>query len=241
MIRIPLSTHDSFSQVAVRFCISPLFELAASLSIVAQQAAPQRFLPWVEEMRTLFVRHRLQADWEYFRPLFHSGIPELFDPLQTADVSSTDDVYRYLLLLPAQPFADSLQAALASLPKQPVSPAITQDVSEDPGYVKGRLLLFLSAYREFGFDHTWSAAIHPTLLAQAEKIREALREPTAFLSYLQPLSPALSYDEHTGELVWNAPGPVRTARELLICPSYYYASPAHLAKKGTRARLLFGI
>jgi hypothetical protein len=238
MIHIPL-VPCSLSQI-VHFGISPLFEQAASLHILAQDTPPQHFQSWTEEVHTLFGQHLMKADWEYFSPALRCGIPDLFDPFQTADVRSDEEQYAYFLTLPAKRFANSLQTLLQTCPTPNDDLPLLRDLEEDPEYVKGRFLLFLSTYRQTCFAAAWEHALS-ALHQEEEKIRDALQEQSTFLGYLQKIAPAFVYQESAGQLAWNSPGPVQSAQSLLLCPSYYYASPPVLAKKGARARLLFRV
>lgn len=239
MILIPLSVNIPLSQ-AVHCSVSPLFELAASLHVLAQLVPPRRFVTWAEEVRGQFAESLLHKEWEYFRPLIRCGIPDVFDPVQTRGVMSIEEQYSYILALPTHRFAASVQTLLNRHAGEKKQEPLVSDLCGDPDYVKGRFTLFLSTYRQLFFEPTWEKLL-PLLDQEAEKIKLASQKHDSLLAYLLDISAAFSYDEETNTLLWNIPGPVREAQQLLLCPSYYYASPPRLDKTGKLAHLLYSV
>ena len=238
MILIPLSVDSPLSHT-IHFSISPLFELAASLHVLAQPVPPRRFLPWTEEVHRLLAESLLYTDWAYFRPLFHCGIPHVFDPVQSRGVESEEEQYNYLLSLSTPHVADSVQSLLKRCGPSKREP-LAAELNEDPDYVKGRLMLFLSTYRQLCLEAKWKS-LAPLYLEEAERIRRATEQLDSLLSYLKQIPAAISFDTQTSSLACQSPGPYRKAAQLLLCPSYFHFSPPRLEQTGTLVYVLYSM
>jgi hypothetical protein len=226
----PLSNHVSYH-------VSPLYELAASLYTLAQIEPPEPFQEWTNEVIERFHTERILKDWEYVRPLFRYGIPDIFEPYQTQGVMAISELYEYFVTLTPEAFARSLQPSLEDWSLHHDHPAIAVDLQDDPDYVKGRFNLFLSSYWQLFFEATWEK-IAPRFVREAERIQHACADLPSLLSYLRDISPAFSYQAEKSTLIYHTAGPELEAQQLILQPSQYIRTPS-LSKEGTEAFLVY--
>ena len=236
MIRIPLAVDSPLSRT-VRISASPLYEMVASLHVLAQTSPPRRYHSWSEEVYRLLADHFLDKDWAYFRPLFRCGIPQVLDHIRSRDVKSEEEQHNYLLSLPTPHFADSVQNLLRRCDSGERG-QLAAEVAEDPDYVKGRLLLFLTAYRQICFEATWQM-LGPLYLEEEENFQRSTQQLDSLLTYLQQIPANIDFDPQTRSLVCQIPGPYRKAAQLLLSPSYFHFSSPRLDQTGAFVHLLY--
>jgi hypothetical protein len=240
MITIPLPEHEPLRSV-ISYSVSPLFELAASLHMLAQPMPHERLADWAVNTLAVFERGRLLEEWRYFAPVFRSAIPDAFDPLHTKGVMAVDDQYDYFVTLPTVQFVASLLSALSTLPKthgEHEIPAIISDLSEDPNLVKGRFSLFVSSYWLLLFEAKWEE-IAPSFVREAEAIEQAMRDRETIISLLHNIHPGVRYNPAAGRLEFTDDLPAEQANNLVLYPSHFYAGAPALTKKGHNAHLLY--
>ncbi|AWX56671.1 hypothetical protein AB432_017215 [Brevibacillus brevis] len=240
MITIPLPGNQSPLSNLISYSVSPLYEMAASLYTLAQETPPERFAYWTEEKVEQFESARLLKEWGYFVPLFRYGIPDSFDPLHTKGVMAVDDQYEYFVTLPTDHFVRSMKPILEEWISHHDAPVVAFDLEEDADYVKGRFSLFVSSYWQLFFEANWEA-IAPKFVREAERIYYSLQGIESLTTYLQTISPAITYDTETHQLTCPSNGPSYDAQHLILYPSYYYAQEPTLTKKGWNAHLLYSI
>jgi hypothetical protein len=236
MITIPLSDHAPLRSV-ISYSVSPLFELAASLHMLAQSQPHERLADWTENTLAAFQRTRLLEEWHYFSPVFRAAIPDAFDPLHTKGVMAVDDQYDYFVTLPTAPFVRSLRAALQGQSGGETSTLI-DDLEHDPDFVKGRFSLFISSYWQLLFEAKWEE-IAPLFVREAEAIEHALHDKESLLSHLQQIHPGVRYNLAEGRLEFSDNLPAEQASNLVLYPSHFYAGSPFLTKKGQNAHLVY--
>jgi hypothetical protein len=220
MIIIPFSKHVPLSEV-ITYRVSPLFELAASLHVLAQPSLPKSWQPWQEEVITAFHHTGLYREWDYFAPVFTRRIPDVFAPQQTTGVMAVDDQYKYFVTLPAdrlyRSFADILEADRGAYDMLP----LRRDLDDDPEFVKGRFNLFISSYWQQFFEAKWEE-IAPRFVREAEGIEQALSNRQNMVAYLRTIRPDLAADEEQENLTLPHTEPVGPVERLVLHPSYFF-------------------
>lgn len=222
MISVPLSGSVPLSHT-ITYSISPLFELAASLHLLTRSPASSRQASWAEEMRSGFREERIWTEWEYFSPLFRSGVPDFLSPLQTKGVTSIEDQYDYFVRLSPLTVLHSLGSLRDGSNSSDSAEPIFQDAKEDADFVKGRFSLFLSSYWQLFFETIWET-IAPRFVQEAERITLALYSPEELVACLKTITPGffMTEEETQQTLVFDDGSPEQmTVRQFTLYPSYF--------------------
>jgi hypothetical protein len=239
MITILLPDHEPLRHV-ISYSVSPLYELAASLHLLAQPKPHDRHADWVEDTLAAFERSRLLEEWHYFTPVFRSTIPDAFDPLHTIGVMAVDDQFDYFVTLPTEQFVASILPALPESPCEQEKPAIIGDLAEDPDLVQGRFRLFVSSYWQLFFETKWEE-IAPCFVREAEAIEQAMRDRETMISFLQNIHTGVRFNPAAERMEFSDDLPAGQANSLVLYPSHFYAGAPSLTKKGQIAHLLYSL
>lgn len=229
MILIPLSGSSPLSN-HVSYHISPLYELAASLHVLAQINPPEPFQEWTNEVIERFRIEGLFNDWDYLCPLFRYGIANLFEPDQTKGLMGVSELYQYFVTLTTDVFTQSLQPLIASWNHHHEPPIVAVDMLNDPAFVKGRFNLFISSYWQLFFEATWEK-IAPLLVKEAERIQHACANLPSLQTYLSDVFPSFSYQDERNMLGFTTSDPDEQLQSLILQPSYFTWSTSHSKKK----------
>lgn len=238
MTLIPLKGINSPLSRNIHFRVSPLFEMAASLHTLAQTSPPEPFAEWAEEIIANFHSERLVKEWEYFKPVFRYGIPEIFDPVQNPDLHSSPDLYSYIVHLETRAFQRSLVPLLQNWSLHHEKPAITEDIHTDPDYVKGRFSLFISTYWQLFFAAIWEQ-LAPAFDQEAKKLQAACHDSSALAAFLQDVSPSFTYLDDQLQIALPVSEPEQKPEHILLYPSHFYRSTPFLCQKGSSVHVQY--
>lgn len=240
MITIDLSFQSNLRHV-ISYSVSPLFELAASLRLLAQPNSHSLYAQWVDGTLKTLVSEGLVDDWEYFAPVFTHSIPDFFDPLRTQGVMAVDDQYDYFVTVPISDFRQSLHACLKQMDKNDVSMGVITDLANDPDYVKSRFTLFISSYWQLVFEAKWEE-IAPRFVREAEEIERALQGIDLITSYFQSIIPKVIFNEPLEQIEFHLAetGLVNAnARSFVLYPSLLHTVPPAFSVHGNKVYLLY--
>ncbi|GAA4701707.1 hypothetical protein GCM10023228_01730 [Brevibacillus fulvus] len=211
----------------VSYGVSPLFELATSLYVLAQPARHEPHAGWVANSLQILRKERLLAEWHYLFPLFQQSVPALFYPQLTERAMSVDEQYDYLVNIDTGSF-------LASLPSELLQPTLSvpisslpTDIQSDPEAVKCRLILFLSSYWQLLFQRKWER-LAPRFLQEAEAIEQALGDIEQLTQLLRTILPVFR-DEHCLCFADKTePERRRSLHKLTLYPSLFFTHAPQL-------------
>lgn len=227
MIKIDLSRHHD-AQPPIRFSVSPLFEIAASLHVLTQALPTIQHYQWVKKTLEILKREGLYAEWLYFAPLFFHAIPSLFAVQHTETLRTEEEQLNYLTELSTEQFVQSCRELLHMSIRNRVLPhhstALRNDLLREPELLKSRFNLFLAAYTHYIFRKTWDE-LQP-VVAREQAHFERLHSPQDVCQFLQPMLPyPLAYN--TSQLLIGLPDgedakPGMVVR-LALHPSWFFA------------------
>jgi hypothetical protein len=212
----------------VRYHVSCLFELAASLHLLSRNPDVQPTDEWIGHVRSVLSQSSLLSEFSYFAPVFSRTIPWIFHPNQTAGMTGPEEMFTYITYLPVRHFQEAFSLALRGkqLAKVHLPSDVEVDLQRDAEFVKGRFSLFLSAYWESVFGPKWREVV-PALEKEGMRIEMARRDPDEFLSFLR----AIPLPRHDGNSIGSdspshsSPAAV-DMRLLILFPSWFYSDEA---------------
>ncbi len=229
-------THLQHLDNQVKFSCSPLFELAASLHVLASSSVEERHRQWVAQtLRSLSVEH-LTEEWSYFAPVFANRIPWMLHPDKTKGITDSEELYEYIVQIPLGLFRQSFSFALHGNQiievKNPLP--IEIDLQNDPNFVRGRFILFLSTYWEIIFLFTWQL-IKPQLSREIEKITNASTSHDQFQAFLQSIPlPGVQEDPDGNQ-------PTCEIQSLHLYPSIFFSGQPAMHMNADTGHLLYNI
>lgn len=221
----------------VQYNCSPLFELAASLHVLASSPAEERHRQWVSRtLRSLSLEH-LSEEWSYFSPVFSKAIPWILHPDKTKGIAGDEELYDYMVHIPLgmfrQAFSSALHGERIIEVRDPLPVEI--DLQRDPDFVRGRFILFLSTYWENIFSFTWQL-IALQLSRETEQIIKASSSNDQFQEFLQSIPfPDFQDDHMQGEQ------PVSEVQFLHLYPSIFSCGQPTMHIHANIGHLLYNI
>jgi hypothetical protein len=237
MIILPLLDHIPLRDV-ITYSVSPLFELAASLHMLAQPSSPEPLKKWTEETLRAFQTARLSTEWQYFAPVFRFQIPDSFDPFHTKGIMAVDDQYDYFVTLPTDQFCQSLKTAMEALQNQEDTQPICHDLMSDPEFVQSRFSLFISSYWQLFFEAKWEE-IAPQFVREAERIEQALVSGEKVGRLLNGILPDFRYNSDLNRLELDNRKGSQQIRQLILYPSHFHVQSPSLVCKEFTAHLVY--
>jgi|GEM_PF-6922114 len=169
----------SAAEIVVYSKLCPMFELGASLHILAQNSLSLYHENWKQKTLQVFRQHGLDMDWLYFAPIFIAAIPSIFHPSEDRRLSHPEKLYGILTNLPQKKFIESIQESIDCVKEIDHSMAfcpIFDDLRHKAAFVQGRLLLFLASYLRYVFEPEWEN-INEELAEYAEDFFTAENHP----------------------------------------------------------------
>lgn len=225
MIKIDLSRQHG-AQPPIRFSVSPLFEIAASLHILTQALPTIPHYQWVKKTQAILKREGLYDEWSYFAPLFFHAIPSLFAVQHTETLRTEEEQLNYLAELSTEQFVQSCRELL-HLSRSRMLPhhytALQNDLLREPELLQSRFNLFLTAYTHYIFRKTWDE-LQP-IVAREQARFERLHSPHDVCQFLQPMLPyPLTYN--TSQLLIGLPDEEDANPEVVVRlalhPSWFF-------------------
>ncbi|WP_126426652.1 DUF5937 family protein [Brevibacillus marinus] len=244
MIKINLSKlHDS--QPPIRFSVSPLFEIAASLHVLTQALPTIQHHQWVKKSREILKQEGLYAEWLYFSPLFYCAVPSMFAVHQTEALTTEEEQLAYLTDLPLAQFIDSCRETLNSSVGRGRLPhtSLLIDLLCEPELIRGRFNLFLAAYTHYIFREKWDE-LQPAVARERARF-ESLRSAKAVCQYLQQILPfPLTCD--ASQLVLRLPDSAvepdsPEVVRLALHPSWFLPHPPQYTQAGDTLHIAYSL
>lgn len=199
MIHLNLSLIGNVRQ-SLHYHVSPLFEMAASLQVIAQAAHTPLQYPsahdvWIESTLERFKEEDLLAEWDYLSPIFANHIPAFFASHASYQANGIEEQYDYLVDLPNEVFVQALQEVFSTQEEAQATP-VELDFLEKPKAVKARFTLFLCTYMQFIFESKWEQ-LAPKLVHDIEMKSTQLLSQREMVQMLQGWFPTVTYDAET--------------------------------------------
>lgn len=202
MMHLNLSLVGNVRQ-SLHYSVSPLFEMAASLHVLAQGPAFQQHSKWIESTLKRFQEEDLLKEWEYLSPIFAGEIPSFFASHVSYEANGIEEQYNFLVDLPTEVFARALQAVFTpstvaeneSSEEKPASP-VALDLRENPKVVKARFTLFLCTFMQTIFESQWER-VAPKFVRDIEVKSSMIHSQQDIVKLLSELFPTVKYDAET--------------------------------------------
>ncbi|NGQ96341.1 hypothetical protein G3578_14340 [Brevibacillus sp. SYP-B805] len=212
----------------VRYRVSCLFELAASLHLLCRTPAAQPADEWMGHMQSVLSQLSLMPEFCYFAPAFSQNIPWIFHPNHTVGITGPEEMFTYITNLSVRRFREAFSLALRGkqLAQVHLPSALEVDLQRDAEFVKGRFSLFLSAYWESAFAAAWQE-VAPALEKEGLRIEEARMAPEKMLSFLRAIPLPLGEGSPIGSDSHADSSPASVDMRLLVLyPSWFYPDDA---------------
>lgn len=239
MVSLFLSDIENVRQ-HVNCSVSPLFELAASLHLLASPSGGEHHQEWRQQAIQLLKLAHLEREWDYFAPAFSLGVPWIFHPDKTKGMNSSEAIHAYLMDLPVEDFRSSLSRSLRGEHPVEVIDAcqVEIDLQRDPAFVKGRFQLFVYTFWEMIFSLIWKE-LSPVFERELEAIEAALADGEQFLRFVQTVT---SHAIHLPQL--SGARHDKGATEITaiwLYPSWFFAGMSHVQIHERAAHLLYNL
>jgi hypothetical protein len=225
----------------VTYRVSPLFELAASLHLLARQSTAGPLHDWVNSALHQLTQERLGSDWNYFAPVFTRAIPWILHPDQTKGLDGMNELYDYVTNLPVRRFREAFSLSLhGELIAEVKNPCLVEiDLQRDPEFVKGRFVLFLSAYWETIFSRTWEQ-VKPRFAKETQEIEQALQDKERFLAFLRSIPIVRDQLRDTDDDIGQKSlVPLAEICQITLYPSLFYTDVPQLHIQQDAGHLLY--
>lgn len=194
MVKLQLSIHEEV-QKSLKYNVSPLFEMAASLHVLAHPNALAVHHGWICDTLNYFDSEDLLEEWKYLSPIFQKAIPTFFAPRSSHQANGVDEQYDFLVDLSNEKFVQALQNvfAIENIRSDAPLSQVEKDIQEKPKAVKARFTLFLCTYLQFVFESKWEQ-IAPKLVNDIEKKAMACHSDHDLISIILQMFPLHQYD-----------------------------------------------
>jgi|GEM_PF-1022271 len=224
----------------VNCSVSPLFELAASLHLLASPPGGELHQEWRQQALQLLRLGHLEREWEYFAPAFSLSVPWIFHPDKTKSIDTSEAIHAYLMDLSVEDFRTSLSRSLRGEHPVEVIDAcqVEIDLQRDPAFVKGRFQLFVFTFWDMIFSLIWKE-LSPVFQRELEAIEEALADGERFLHFLQAVTMhSVHLPQLAGQMSAEQPNGITA---IWLYPSWFFAGMSHLHIHERVAHLVYNL
>ncbi|UFJ42271.1 DUF5937 family protein [Brevibacillus humidisoli] len=244
MIKIDLSKLYN-PNPPIRFSVSPLFEMAASLHTLTQVLPTLQHHQWVKKSVEILKGEGLYSEWVYFSPLFAYSVPSLFAVHRTELLTTEEEQFTYLAELPLDQFIHSLNETLCSSMgrSQPHLSSLPNDLQGEPELIRGRFNLFFAAYTHYIFREKWDE-LQPTVVRERTRF-ENLRSTKAICDYLQEIVPLPIQHDSSERLICL---PLTTNHQdtqevvrIALHPSWFLSHPPRYTQFGDTLHIAYSL
>lgn len=204
MINVKLNLDEEVRKT-LKYNVSPLFEMAASLHVLADPKASEVHQEWISETLHYFAYDELIEEWKYLSPIFQKAIPTFFAPRASYQANGVEEQYDFLVDLSNEKFIQALQNVFAIETIQTDQPQtqVESDLLEKPKAVKARFTLFLCTYLQFIFESKWEQ-IAPKLVQDIEKKAWSCQTEQDMHNMLFTLFPNHQYDPSQNTVTFDS-------------------------------------